>query len=640
MMAMHDIVILGCLLLATAVVPLLLLRRSGMGQRWGIAEAAFWVILTLGISTLRVLEITLPGDLLFAIVFVMRSGLFVGLILSSDGNALRWNAVRAGLAATFVYLILIPHVLHLPIDGDEPYFLLLTESIVQDLDLDLANQYGALAESETGRLDLQPQLGDPVGEEGQLYSRHEPFLSVLMVPGYLVGGLHGAVATIALFGGLMVVSVLKLCEEGGSPLVSRSLVWPAIALAPPVLFYSTRLWTEVPGALAFSEAIRAMQARKWKRFVVWLLVLSLLQLRFGALAIALLVAAVVLHRPSPKKIAVGVAAMIVPFVVLWIATGRPFGVHRLFEILPMSPLWYLRGFGGLIIDAQAGLLFQAPLWLLGLLVFFRGRDRRGVGALWLTAVPYLLLLAPRAEWHGGWSPPLRYVVVLAPLFALGLARVLEWLPSQIRWFASAWTAGLVIHGIAFPWRLFHIASGESVLAEALSRSTGQNFSQALPSLIRFNSAAIVWLLMAITAMAIVARWKTRIPAAALAIAFATGITSVALVAKQPSRIVEMEDAHVGHRGGQLYPERWTVARFRFRGGWSMDESSVATFRMKPGTASIDYSSEHGVTIGIGDLQWSLPPTEPFGTARIEIPEEEVELRVIEGAAVIDRVIHE
>ena len=47
------------------------------------------------------------------------------------------------------------------IDGDEPFYLLITESIVKDHDLDLANQYRDLAHSETGRPDLVPQLGDP-----------------------------------------------------------------------------------------------------------------------------------------------------------------------------------------------------------------------------------------------------------------------------------------------------------------------------------------------------------------------------------------------------------------------------------------------------------------------------------------------
>ena len=38
---------------------------------------------------------------------------------------------------------------------------------------------------------------------------------------------------------------------------------------------------------------------------------------------------------------------------------------------------------------------------------------------------YILYLIPRSEWHGGWSPPLRYIVVLMPILALGAAVMWE-----------------------------------------------------------------------------------------------------------------------------------------------------------------------------------------------------------------------
>src|SRR4051794_38229383 len=124
-----------------------------------------------------------------------------------------------------------------PIDGDEPFYLLITESIVHDHDFDLRNQYAALAESATRRPDLVPQIGDPVGKHGEQFSRLEPFLPILLIPGYCVAGLAGALATIALFGVLLVRSTIRLLEDEGVDSATTRALFPLFAFAPPLIFY-------------------------------------------------------------------------------------------------------------------------------------------------------------------------------------------------------------------------------------------------------------------------------------------------------------------------------------------------------------------------------------------------------------------
>ena len=97
-------------------------------------------------------------------------------------NEVQWSANRAFVIAAIGYAVMIPLQLRTPIDGDEPYYLLMTESLVRDHDLDLTNQYRELAHSDIGRPDLVPQPGDPRGPHGEQYSRHEPFLPILMMP--------------------------------------------------------------------------------------------------------------------------------------------------------------------------------------------------------------------------------------------------------------------------------------------------------------------------------------------------------------------------------------------------------------------------------------------------------------------------
>ena len=112
---------------------------------------------------------------LAAVAFVVCKVALFSLFLAIAPEV-RWSANRAAAIALLAYTLLIPAMQRTPIDGDEPFYLLVTESIVRDLDLDLANQYRELSESATGRLDLQPQPGDPVGSEGGPGDRRQSVL--------------------------------------------------------------------------------------------------------------------------------------------------------------------------------------------------------------------------------------------------------------------------------------------------------------------------------------------------------------------------------------------------------------------------------------------------------------------------------
>jgi hypothetical protein len=636
-----DQIVFATLALVVAIAPPLLLRSNR--QRWALAETGYWSAVLFVYGSVVVLGIRIDPGLLFSLLFVSRTILFLWLVMSVDETALRWNAKRAAVATGIVYLLLVPHVLQWPLDGDEPFFLLITESILRDGDLDLANQYQTLEESAVGRLDLEPQFGDPVGDGGEQYSRHAPLLPVLLVPGYLSGGAYGAAATIALLGALLILSILRLLEEEGFGRVSRTFVWPAVALAPPVLFYATRLWTEVPAALCFSEALRAARSRQWWRMTLFLALLSLLKLRFGLIAAGLILVLAVRERPGLKKILAAMIVLVIPIGVVWLSTGELIGVHQPFELLPGAPLASLEGLAGIILDAQAGLLFQAPLWLLGLLAFFRRETRSALlTTAGLAVIPYVVLLIPRAEWHGGWSPPLRYLVVLAPLFALGLASVARHLPRVVVAAAGVWSAGLVIHGIAYPWRLFRIADGESVIGEMLSRHYGADFSRLLPSLIRPNAAAVVWALLLVVLVVLLVRGRVKIRAATAAVVLSVAIAAAVTLATTPGRIVHLEDAHVTRHGGELFPHKWTVARFRFEGGWTLREGEAVSFRIRPGPVTIRYESSEGATIELGGRELELPPSTGWATVRAEIPRsrERAMLKLLEGTATFDRIAHE
>jgi hypothetical protein len=566
-------------------------------------------------------------DPYFAVVLFFTLKLAAFALVLANAKEVKWSANRAALIAALIYALLVPAMLRTSIDGDEPYYLLATESLIHDRDLDLANQYRDLAHSQTGRTDLGPQLGDPIGPHGERPSRHEPFLALLLIPGYLLGGLRGAIATVVLFGVLLVRSTVRMLEDEGIDDGTIRAVFPFFAFAPPVLFYAARIWPEVPGAFFFVEALRGVRQRRPKRWLPALLGLVLLKLRF--LLVGAPLAAMAFRRKRMLLIVVAIPAAIVFFI-----SGSVTNVHHWRELLPYAPKNYLAGLCGLLVDGAAGIAFQAPFYLLGIAALFRWRRTpEGFRLGMIAAALYILYLLPRSEWHGGWSPPLRYIVFLMPVLALGAAAMWERLSAGVVALLSLWTIGLVAHGVAFPWRLFHIANGESEMGEWLSMHTHVDYSRFFPSFIRINEAA--WIGVAVLLVLLFVRLRSEFVAPLATIA----VAALAFAATRPPTHVEFEDAHVEHLGGELYPPEYTVARFSYRGGWLLREGEALAVNARRGSWTMQIRAPQGAAIDVGGRGYSLRPTgEEYVKLRVEVPREgRVVVRVVAGGVILDRM---
>jgi hypothetical protein len=628
--------------IAIIVLPLIVLRGRTLlafyGTAAGIALFA-WIVWRrvpdfdpyLGFVAAAVIE--------FAVFFLFLA----------CGRNVAWSAGRAGVVAAVIYALTIPAMLRTPIDGDEPFYLLITESIVRDADLDLANQYRALELSRGGRLDLVPQFGDPTGPNGEQYSRHEPFLSILMVPGYMAGGLYGVLATIALFGALLVRSTIRWMEDEGVADAAARAVFPLFAFGPPVLFYATRIWPEVPAAFFFVETLRGIRHHRAKRWIPALLGLVLLKLRFVLVAVGVVVVLCEYRRlpagPGGAEnragwkpaVLVGILAILaIPMLVAFLVTGSATNVHDWREIIPTSPMKYVIGLAGLVADGAGGIAFQAPFYLLGLFAVTRWRTTpRGFRDGLIAGILYVFYLLPRPEWWGGWAPPLRYLVFLMPVLALGAAAMWDRISRGAIAVISVVTVGLVIHGLTYPWRLFHATYVENAAAEWLSRMYEADFSRLLPSFIRPNGAAWIGLMVVIAiVVAGVRRYRVDLTIPVVTLALAAGFTE----ARRPGARVEFEDAHVVHKGGRIVPDVFTMLRVFHRSGWVLEAGDSATFLARRGTHTLHYITGRGALIEVAGRAYHLPPGQTYTTAKIEIPAAgRVTLRVDDGAINVDRM---
>ena len=515
-----------------------------------------------------------------------------------------------------VYLAVLPwSSFHHAPDGDEPHYLLLTHSLAYDLDTDLANNYAQGDSLAFMGRSLEPQLGDPVGPNGEMYSRHNVLLPLALAPTYRVAGVGGVLVAMAALAAALVWATLGLA-------MAYRLVNPAgalwaygiLAFTAPLLLYSYQVWVEVPAALltvlALTLILRAADERShswstWVRIGLPILVLPFLKIRFVLLAgsLVLLASWYAGGRQARRRTALllallgGVTASILLFNRFFFQ--NPLKYHDIdgLRAYAQTPMTYLKGFLGLFYDCAFGLFAFAPIWLLILPAFLLlwARHRRVLTDSLLILVPYLMLLAPRGEWFGGWSPPFRYGVIALPFMALWLIPLLSDRERGGRRFLitalGAATLALTVVWIVEPGWTYNLAHGRSHLLDYLSSALKADVARFFPSSTRPRLATWVWpplTLLAVPLLWWIPKRGTR-PGAAL------GLCSIllipALVAasseRHPTSVVEFEDPWIETSGGRLHPELWVVYRPHYRGGWILPAGQSISIPVVPGGSRLD-----------------------------------------------------
>lgn len=168
--------------------------------------------------------------------------------------------VFAVLASAFSLSVGLRASRNASITGDEPFYLATTQSLIDDGDLDLWNQY----EYQTYRSFFDHPDGlwrqAPPTADGRVLSPHDPGLSVLLIPGFALGGLTGAQVELLLIAALTyTVAFLLGADISGHPRLS-ALATVAVALSAPGFVYATEIYPEMPAALLLLLALATARA--------------------------------------------------------------------------------------------------------------------------------------------------------------------------------------------------------------------------------------------------------------------------------------------------------------------------------------------------------------------------------------------
>jgi hypothetical protein len=469
-------------------------------------------------------------------------------------------------------------------DGDEPHYLIITQSILADHDLKIENNHRQGDYRVYVSRTLKPDFLKR-GQDNQIYSIHAPGLSLLVAPAFALFGYPGVLVALCLVSAAASALVWLTSWRVTGNHGAGWFAWAAFALSVPFFFHSSAIFPDGPGAILLALALLPLVDERGREpgplFAVGaaLALLPWLSSRFVSLSamFALVIAVRLLAHRSRR--AFGLAALAACpltsaiafflFFQLIYGTPNPSVVYGNSPTMSMTAGNLVRGVPGLMFDQQFGLIPNAPVYLCTIAGFavmlWRGPRRLAVELL-MIAVPYFLVAASFTSWWGGTTAPARYVAPITPLLVV---------PAAV-WFATAKgvvarTAGLgalvvsVLLTATMAWVdrgafVFNFRDGMSRIAVWLSPVA--DLTTALPSL--FQNAprdvllhAGLWLSAIAIAVAVSAAVGRGSRAAAI-LGFGLTFEIAAMVAV--SFIWQSNDAVVAtpHVAGPLLLQRYPL----------------------------------------------------------------------------------
>lgn len=354
----------------------------------------------------------------------------------------------AALVAAGAYLAAAWQVFPRLPGGDEPHYLVIAQSLLEDRDLKIENNhrqggYRAYYDGE-----LKPDYLRR-GRDGQIYSIHAPGLPAIIAPAFALFGYPGVVVMLAIAGGCATAMAWMAAWRTTHNVAASWFGWATVALSVPFFFQSFMVFPDGPGAaLVMAAVLASIAARdvaphRLLATGAGLALLPWLHTRFALLAVALGVVTLARQIGTTHLVRRAALLLSVPIVsaAAWFwffyaiyGTFNPAAPYGGYTQSALANLG--RGVTGLLFDQQFGLLPNAPVYVcagLGLVAMLRTAPRLLLELL-LVIVPYSLAAAAYQMWWGGYSAPARFLVpTLLPLA----------IPAAV-WFASATRSSRVL----------------------------------------------------------------------------------------------------------------------------------------------------------------------------------------------------
>jgi len=421
--------------------------------------------------------------------------------------------------------------------GDEPHYLVITQSLLLDHDLAIENNHARGDYRAYYASPLKPDYRT-MGRNRIIYSIHPIGISVIVAPAFAVAGYHGAVVFVVLLSACAMALQWHWLRNLTASSGAATVGWLAIASSAAFVLHSFSIYPETAAALAVmiavawgwskadpaSLAIRsaALGALPWlgtkyapMAAVLWLLIAARTwQTRSpestrSTPSTRVTWATRVTRVPRVTRVTRDFLYLFGPFAVscgcwlawFWWLWGTPSPTAPYGASHQMSFESLKAGFPGVFGDQEYGAVASAPALALAAIGWWRlwKRDREGRWLVAFTVLPLLSLAAITgafALWWGGSAPPGRELVAALPLLGVPIAWL--WKDTAARPAQRVLIETLILVGIVITATFvlarngLLIANGRDGAAELLEYlEPRRELVAALPSFIAFRSHIIV-----------------------------------------------------------------------------------------------------------------------------------------------------
>jgi hypothetical protein len=380
------------------------------------------------------------------------------------------------------------------LSGDEPHYLIISQSLLQDGDFDLSNNYA----NHDYRKYMPPttRLSPHVAPRTQgRYSFHSPGLSLLLLPFFTVGSVFGGKLLLfivrfgmSIFGAFLGLQVfLYACQEWKKEKLALGL-WAIFSFTTPVFFHSLHIYPEIVIALFSLMIFRWIRfSRSFSGFsllgmgLLLSLFIWLHAVKYTFILIPLFVYCV---WELLKKHRIGwrlLTFLALPFCLTLLHLFFSKSLYGSFSIFSVSlegastageSAAYLKSIvlafslrarweslAGYFFDQRDGLLMYAPIYFfafLGMREMFR-RNRKGLLTLLLLTVPYVLFHAFLTQ-RTSFAPQARVLVAVFWVMAVFLGYFFAYnkkrLFSQMAYLTVSVSYLVVYLLLRTPWALY------------------------------------------------------------------------------------------------------------------------------------------------------------------------------------------
>ncbi len=401
-----------------------------------------------------------------------------------------------------------------PLSGDEPHYLAITQGLWLYHTVD---QHRVLYGHDFFAYFPHLMSSHAVHRGAHLYPLHYLGLPLLLLPGFVLAGAAGGRVTLSLVALLVAWRTLRLARRVAGP-AAAALTVGALGLSAPFVLNAGAIYPDLPSALLLTLAYEAVDAprltpRRALALGALLACMPWLHVKLLAVAAVYLVWAVFLlwrqtwagDAPGRGIVASGLLALGLPALSL---VGLMLFSRALYGSLnPTAPYQGgptllsgnpVEGAMGQIFAQGQGALGTAPFILLALpgLVVLWQRDRPTALKIALVTVPFWLLTLTYRNWWGGDCPPLRFLLPVLPLWAIGiaalLARVRTILARLVVALLVAWTLALSLVIPAAPRLGWPLPDGRGALALALGARLRLPLAAWLPAVDPATVGPDVW----------------------------------------------------------------------------------------------------------------------------------------------------